>query len=60
MDLILAKHKVLEFVQGKVQQPTDDARKEKYRETNILAINLIVDGVKDNLIPCISNINSAK
>lgn len=51
IDLILAKHKVLDFVLGKVAKPTDDAGKEKYRETNILPMNLIVYGVKDDLIP---------
>ena len=50
IDLILAKHKVLDLVQGKVKKPTDDARQDKFRETKILAMNLIVDGVKDNLI----------
>lgn len=60
IDLILAKHKVLDFVLGKVVKPTDDAGKEKYRETNILDMNLIVDGVKDNLIPYISNIDTAQ
>lgn len=60
MDLILVKHKVLDFAEGKVKKPTDNAEKEKYKETNILAMNLIVDGVKDNLIPYISNIDSTQ
>lgn len=51
IDLILAKHKVLDFVLGKVKEPVDVTGKEKYKETDILAMNLIVDGVKDNLIP---------
>lgn len=60
MDLILAKHKVLDFVQGKEKKPTDDARKEKYREIDILVMNSIVYGVKENIIPYISNIDFAK
>lgn len=60
IDLILEKHKVLNLIQGKVKKPTDEAEKEKFRETTILSMNLIVDGVKDNLIPYISNIDSAK
>ena len=51
IDLILDKHKVLDLVQGKVKKPIDNAGKEKFRETDILAMNMIVDGVKDNLIP---------
>lgn len=59
MDLILAKNKVLDFVLGKFKEPSDDARKVKYKETDILAMNLIVHGVKDNLIPCISTLDSS-
>lgn len=44
-DLILEKHKLLNLVQGKFKKPTDEANKEKFRETKILAMNLIVDGV---------------
>lgn len=40
IDLILAKHKVLDFVLWKVEEPTDDVGKEKYKEANILAMNL--------------------
>ena len=60
IDIILEKNKVLDLVQGKIKKPTDDAEKAKFRETEILAMNLIVDGVKDNLIPYISNINSTQ
>jgi len=42
INIILAKHKFLDLVQGKVKKPIDDAKKEKFRETNILAMNLIV------------------
>jgi len=35
MDLILARHKVLDFVQGKVKEPIDEIGKEKYKESNI-------------------------
>jgi len=58
--LVLAKHKVLDFVQGKVNKPTDDVGKEKYMVTNILAMNMIIDGVKDSLIPYIYDIDSAQ
>ena len=60
IDLILAKHKILDLVQEKVKKCTDDEGKEKFRETEILAMNLIVDGVKHNLIPYISNIDFAQ
>jgi len=56
--LILTKHKVLDLIQGKVMKPTDDVEKENFREIDILAMILIVDGVMENLIPYISNIDS--
>ena len=62
IDLILEKNKVLDLVRGKFNKPTDEskeAEKAKFIETKILAMTLIVDGVKDNLIPYISNIDSA-
>jgi len=52
--------KVLDLVQGKVKETVNEAGKEKYKETNLLGMNLIMDGLKDNLIPYISNIESAK
>ena len=33
IDLILDKQKKLDLVQGKFKKPTDDAGKEKFRET---------------------------
>ena len=63
IDLILENNKVLNFVQGKIKKPTHEAsetKKTEFKETRILAMNLIVDGVKDNLIPYISNIDSAQ
>ena len=63
IDIILEKNKVLDHVQGNIKKPTDEpseAEKSEFREIKILARNLIVDGVKDNLIPYISNINSAQ
>lgn len=60
MGLIFGKNKVLDLVQGKVKEWTDEARKEQYRENDIRAMNLIVDGVKDNLFPYISTLNTSK
>lgn len=56
IEIILAKHKFLDLIKGKFKKPIGDVGKEKFRETDILAMNLIVDVVKDNLIPYISNI----
>ena len=53
----------MNLVKGKVKKPTNessDAEKAKFRETEILAMTLVVDGIKDNCIPYVSNIHSAQ
>jgi len=63
IDFIFEKNKVLNLVKAKVKKPTNessDAEKEKFRETKILAMTLMVDGIKDNLIQYITNIHSAQ
>lgn len=55
-----ARNEVLYLVQGKVKEPIDDDRKEKYKENGIIAMSLIVDGIKENLIPYISTLNTLK
>ena len=63
IDLILEKNKVLNLVQGKIKKlkyESSETNKSKFIETKILAMNLIVDGVKDNLIPYTSNIDSTQ
>ena len=60
IDLILKNNNVLDLIQGKLKKPTyesSEVEKENFREVEILDMNLIVDGVEDNLIPYISNIN---
>lgn len=55
----LCKDKVLELVQGKVKEPKNDVGKEKYKQNDIIAMNLIMDGVKDNLILYISTLGTS-
>jgi hypothetical protein len=70
IDLILAKNKVLDIVNDKIVEPQFEARKEnepqniatmeKFKENDINAMSIIVDSVKDHLIPYISNLDSSK
>jgi len=63
IDLILEKNKVLDLVRGKVKKPTErssDVDKVKYSELEILSMTLMVEGIKDNLVPYISNIDHAQ
>jgi hypothetical protein len=60
-DLILAKNKVLdivkgkivepEFLEGKKKEPQNVAVMEKFKDDDINAMSIIVDSIKDHLIP---------
>jgi hypothetical protein len=70
IDLILAKNKVLdimkgnivkpEFEEGKEKEPLNVAAMEKFKDVDINAMSIIVDSIKDQLIPYISHIDSSK
>lgn len=63
IDLILENNKVLDLVKGKVKKPIDDssdANKVKFKELELMAMTLMVEGIKDNLVPLIANINHAQ
>jgi hypothetical protein len=70
IDLILAKNKVLDIVKGKIvkpefeegkeKEPQNVAAMEKFKDVDINAMTIIVDSIKDHLIPCISHLDSSK
>jgi hypothetical protein len=70
IDLILSKNKVLDIVKGKIMEPQFEAGKEKepqnvavmekFKDNAINAMSIIVDSVKDHLIPYISHLDSSK
>ena len=67
IDLILAKNKVLDIVKGKIVEPQFEEGKEKepqnvavmekFKDGDINAMSIIVDSIKDHLIPCISHLD---
>jgi hypothetical protein len=69
IDLILAKNKVLyivkgkimepEFKEGKEKEPQNVAIMEKFKDNDINAMTIIVDSIKDHLIPYISHLDSS-
>jgi hypothetical protein len=69
IDLILAK-KVLDIVKGKIVEPEFEEGKEKepqnvvvmekFKDDDINAMSIIVDSIKDHLIPYISHLDSSK
>jgi hypothetical protein len=63
--LILAKNKVLdivkqEFEEGKEKEPQNIAAMEKFKDSDINAMSIIVDSIKNHLISYISHIDSLK
>jgi hypothetical protein len=70
IDLILAKNKVLDIVKGKIVEPQFEEGKEKepqnvavmekFKDNDINAMSIIVDSIKDHLIPYISHLDSSK
>jgi hypothetical protein len=70
IDLILAKNKVLDIVKGKIVKPKFEEGKEKepqnvvamekFKDSDINAMSIIVDSIKDHLIPYISHLDSSK
>jgi putative lipoic acid-binding regulatory protein len=70
IDLILAKNKVLDIVKGKIVEPEFEEGKEKepqnvavmekFKDSDINAMSIIVDYIKDHFIPYISHLDSSK
>jgi hypothetical protein len=70
ISLILAKNKVLdivkgnimkpEFEEGKEKEPQNVAAMEKFKYVDINSMSIIVDYIKDHLIPYISHLDSSK
>ena len=70
IDLILAKNKVLDIVKGKIVKPEFEEGKEKesqnvaamekFKDSDINAMRIIVDSIKYHLIPYISHIDSSR
>jgi hypothetical protein len=70
IDLILSKNKVLDFVKGKIVEPKFEEGKEKepqniavmekFKDNDINAMSIIVDSIKNHLIPYISHLDSSK
>jgi len=50
-------------VKGKVKKPIEDSSdvdKAKFKDLELVAMNLMLEGIKDNLVPFIANIDHAQ
>jgi hypothetical protein len=69
IDLILPRNKVLDIVKGKIvkpefeevkeKEPQKVAAMEKFKDSDINAMSIIVEYIKDHLIPYISHLDSS-
>ncbi len=58
--LILQENDLDEFVEEKVPEPEGEEVKEKYKKDTIRAKRIIVDSIKDHLIPHVSPLETPK
>lgn len=59
-DLLLAKEDLLGIVKGKITEPEKDEDKSKFEKYDITTRSIIVDSVRDHLIPYITNLHFSK
>jgi hypothetical protein len=60
LGLILGENDLEKFVKGEIQEPDDDAKKSKHQKDIIRAKRIIVDSIKDHLIPYVSSKKTPK
>lgn len=60
IDLVFSRNKALDIVKEKVTEPDDEAGKVKFKGDDIMAMSIIVESVRDHLIPYIADHESSK
>ncbi|XP_059067626.1 uncharacterized protein LOC131858409 [Cryptomeria japonica] len=58
--IVLEENDLLNYVKSVVDEPSDDTEKAQWRKNNLMAKKILIDSVKDHLIPIISKLNSTK
>jgi len=58
--LVLLEHDLDKFVKEEVPEPEDEEAKSKHKKDMIRAMRIIVDSIKDHLIPHVSSLESPK
>lgn len=56
----LEENDILNFIEEKTPGPSDDTKKDKWRKNDIKARKILLDSIKDNLIPHISKLKTTK
>lgn len=63
LKIIADNNDVLEYIQGKVPEPPENAfvtAKNKYKKGELKAKQIIVDGLQDNLLAYVGNLRKSK
>lgn len=62
IDLILSEQEVMEYVTGEVIEPEKDKTKElaRYQKGEVRAQRIIVESIKDSLVPFVTNLKTSK
>jgi hypothetical protein len=60
LDIVKGKIVEPQFEEGKEKEPQNVAVMEKFKNNDINAMSIIVDSIKDHLIPYISHLDSSK
>ena len=60
LDIVKEKNVEPQFEEGKEKEPQNVAIMEKFKGSDTNAISIIVDSIKDHLIPYISHLDSSK
>ena len=58
--LVLEENDLLTFVESEVSEPSDSKEKTTWKKNMILAKRIIIDSMKDHLVPTASKLKSAK
>ena len=60
MLLILEEHDLENYVKGEVEEPEGDEGKAKLKKILVKSKSIIVDSIKDHLIPHVSSLKTPK
>ncbi|XP_057837498.2 uncharacterized protein LOC131047712 [Cryptomeria japonica] len=60
LPIVLEENDLLNYVKSVVDEPSDDSEKAQWRKNNFMARKILIDSIKDHLVPVISKLDSAK
>ncbi|XP_059078157.1 uncharacterized protein LOC131876712 [Cryptomeria japonica] len=58
--IVLEENNILNYMKSVVDAPSDDSEKAQWRKNNFMARKILIDYVKDHLVPVISKLDSTE